>query len=722
MKSLKRIGAGLLAGLVLVMPVSMNAYATSTGTQNYVTGDDSYRMPIPQCYNVVDTINNIGSYEDEDRYFKNPQDIFVDSYDNIYIVDTGNDRVIKMNSSMETLAIFYGDEESGKFNDPEGIFVEDDGDMYLADTGNKRILHLSPEGKFVEQFNNPDSELTSGAAFNPSKLVVSPTGYMYVIRGENIMAIDGSGGFSGLYGQTDIGYDLTEMILRMVASEEQKRSIAKRTASSYINLTMGKDGMIYATSMEREEGEIKKLNSIGTNVYRKYKTVGNSISNPITDFIENKLLKSVVASNSFKFGEYFDDDGMYMEPIFRDIAVDDDGIVTVIEEQNGKVYQYDQEGNMLVAFGGLGESAGTFTRPAAIDVDSKGNLYILDRINANVQIFEPTEFILLVHQATTRYGEGDYANSFVLWQQVLDIDENYDLAHVGIAKTYYKQGEFKLSMDESKLVGNRDVYTQAFDEYSYVVLRRHFVLILFLALAIIVGLYLLVTWLIRTSKKAYWNFLSNKTKKMGIIQGLKYAFHTILHPIDAMEGIRYNKANINMAVPFLLFLIAYVVRIAYIYIVHFPLASIEVADANLVFEAVKLLIVPISWIPASFAATSISDGETKFPEITFTSALSLAPYIVINLPLMFLSNIWSKSQQSWYGVFSVLAYIGMFLILFIAMMVLNNYTLKKTIGMMIVSAGMMLVIWLVLGLVYVLTGRMIQFVFTILNEFKLNFL
>ena len=57
-----------------------------------------------------------------------------------------------------------------------------------------------------------------------------------------------------------------------------------------------------------------------------------------------------------------------------------------------------------------------------------------------------------------------------------------------------------------------------------------------------------------------------------------------------------------------------------------------------------------------------------------------------------------------------------------AMMILNNYTFKKTIGMMFVSAFMMLVIWLVLLLCYVLTGRMIQFVISIMDEFKLNFL
>ena len=377
MKMLKRIGVCLLAAVMLIStPI--------TALADYVTGNDSYRLPVPKAYNSVKTINNIGEFEGEQIYFKDPQDLFVDEKDNLYIVDSGNNRVVKMNEELKTVGVYYGPDKA--FSKPEGIFVDSDGDMYIADTGNRRIVHLSPTGALVEEFTNPESNLTGSAPFSPSKLVVSSTGYIYVVRGENIMAIDGNGEFRGLYGQTNIGYNLTEALLRIFASEEQQNFITKRLASSYINVTLGNDGMIYATSMERVEGEIKQLNSVGTNVFRKYKSVGNSIQNPITNFIEKKILKSVVAGNSFKFGEYFNDDGMYMEPIFRDIAVDNNGIITVIEELNGKVYQYDQEGNMLVAFGGLGESTGTFSRTSAIDVDSKGNLFILDRLNNNIQI------------------------------------------------------------------------------------------------------------------------------------------------------------------------------------------------------------------------------------------------------------------------------------------------------------------------------------------------
>ena len=718
MKKIKRIIVLLLAVIMIALP---GATAVKAASESYVTGDNNYRQPVPDCYVVTETINNLRNFDgDKNLTFKKPMDLFIDDDDYIYVVDTGFKRIVKMDPEFNTVAIFYGPDKA--FNDPRGIFVDEDGDMYVADTENHRIVHMDKDGNFVEEFTNPESDLGTGDVFTPSKLIVSKTGYIYTVRGENIMAIDGNNQFRGFFGQTNIGYDFSEAIFRMFASEKQKAIKSKRLAASYINLTYGKDGMIYATSMEREEGELKKLNSIGTNIYRKYKTVGNKMRNPIEDFINNKLLKAVVAGQSFRFGEYFDDYGMYIEPIFADICVDDNGIVTVIEQMNGKVYQYDQDGRMLVAFGGLGEKKGTFTKPTAVDVDSKGRIYVLDGIANNIQVFSPTEFIQNIHNATSAYNSGDYQGSYDLWRKVLTTDENYSLAHVGIARAYYKQGKYKESMNEAKIVSDRDIYTMAFDEYKYEVLRAHFLPIVILAVVIIAAVLILCFVFHKWATKNYWRFISDKGRKMNIIDGLSLSFYSLFHPVDTMEGLKHNRNRLNWAVPIIIFVFAFGVRMAYLFIVHFPLASIELEDINPAFEMVKLLIVPVSWIPASFMATSISGGESKVKEITFACAASLTPFIVINIPLMFLSNIMSKTQKNWYGVFSTLAYVGMFLILFIAMKVLNTYTFGKTVGMMFVSAFLMLVLWLVLLLCYVLTGRMIQFVISLIQEFKLNFL
>ncbi len=688
---------------------------------DYVTANTAFRLPIPKAYNTAGTINNLGIWEDEKIYFKDPQDIFIDKNDNLYIADSGNNRIVVINPEMVTTGVFYSPDEKA-FRSPEGLYVDEDGDMYVADTGNARIVHMSPSGELVEIFYNPESELLGNAPFSPSKLIVSKTGYIYVVRGENIMAVDGNNGFRGLFGQTDIGYSLTEALVRIFASEQQKLFMAKRTASSYMNLTLGQDGMIYATSLERTEGEIKKLNSIGNNIYRKYTTIGGGFTNPVTEFMKEKILKSVVASNSFKFGEYFDDEGNYMEPIFRDITVDSGGIVTVIEEQTGKLYQYDQEGNMLAAFGGTGERKGEFSRPSSIAVNSKGVIYVADRLNNNIQYFEPTEFIGTVQEAAKAYDAGDYNLSFERWSQVLELHENYELAHAGLAKAYYKQGRYRESMKESRRAGDRSLYSQAFDEYKYQVFRDNFAFVLAAGLILMIAVFLFLKYSFGAGTKAFWSFMREHNKKMGVRQGLKYSCHVILHPIDTIEGVNYYKNRINLKSSYIIMAAAFFVRIAYIYLVHYPLASIELNDANLFFEGFKLFIIPLTWIPASFAVTSISDGESKFPEITFTAVLGLVPYIFINLPLMFLSHLMSRSQQSWYGVFTAAVYVWMIIIYFLSLKLLNSYSFGKTLRMMVTAFFVMLVIWIVAGLCYVLSARVIQFVINILRELRVNIL
>ncbi len=707
--------------LFLLCLVSLVPSAAAEEEMDYVTANTSFRLPIPKAYISGGTIYNMGAWEEETIYFKDPQDLFIDKNDNLYIVDSGNNRIVVMDKELKTVGV-YRSPDGKAFNSPEGIFVDDDGDMYVADRGNSRIIHMSGEGDFVEAFHNPESELLGSSPFAPSKLIVSQTGYIYVLRGENIMAIDGNNGFRGLFGQTDIGYSLTEVLTRLFASEQQQLFMKKRTASSYINLTLGQDGMIYATSRERIEGEIKRLNSVGNNIYRKYKTVGSGFTNPITDFIQKRILKSVVAGNTFKFGEYFDDEGNYIEPVFRDIAVDSNGFVTVIEEQTGKVYQYDQEGNMLAAFGGIGERKGEFSRPSAIAVDSRGTVFILDRLNNNIQYFKPTEFIQTVHDAAKAYEAGNYSLSFQNWLKVLELHENYELAHAGLAKAYYKQGLYKEAMAESRLANDRTLYSQSFDEYRYQVLRDNFFYILSAMLLALTAIFLFLKYSFRAGVKANWAFMQQHHKKMGLWQGVKYSYNVLIHPIDTIEGVSYYKSRINLKVPLILMAAAYIVRVAYIYIVHYPLASIEMNDANIIFEAVKLFIIPLTWIPASFAVSSISDGESKFQEISFTAILGLVPFIFINTPLMFLSNLMSKTQQSWYGVFSAAVYVWMVVILFLSLKLLNNYSFGKTVRMFVITLFVMLIIWLVAGMFYVLSARVIQFIINVITEFKVNLL
>lgn len=73
-----------------------------------------------------------------------------------------------------------------------------------------------------------------------------------------------------------------------------------------------------------------------------------------------------------------------------DMAVAPDGDVFVTDGYgNNRVVHFDRNGKFVKAWGRLGTGPGEFSIPHAIARDSRGRLYVADRNNARVQVFDP---------------------------------------------------------------------------------------------------------------------------------------------------------------------------------------------------------------------------------------------------------------------------------------------------------------------------------------------
>ena len=124
-----------------------------------------------------------------------PSGLAFDADDNLYVVDSGNNRVQKFTKEGQFLGKCgtpgSGD---GEFNMPWGIAIDSQGDVYIADWRNDRIQKFSPDGHFLMKFG------TSGAGegeFNrPSGVAVDKDGIIYVADWMNdrlqVFDVDGS--------------------------------------------------------------------------------------------------------------------------------------------------------------------------------------------------------------------------------------------------------------------------------------------------------------------------------------------------------------------------------------------------------------------------------------------------------------------------------------------------------------------------------------------------
>jgi RHS repeat-associated protein len=81
---------------------------------------------------------------------KKPAGVAVDSKGNVWVADTGNNRIEEF-SATGTFLKAYGKEGTGnvQFKEPKGIAVDKEGYMFIADAGNNRIEILNSKGEYV---------------------------------------------------------------------------------------------------------------------------------------------------------------------------------------------------------------------------------------------------------------------------------------------------------------------------------------------------------------------------------------------------------------------------------------------------------------------------------------------------------------------------------------------------------------------------------------------
>lgn len=486
---LKRITAFLLMSIVLFISLGEKAYAEELPYDTYNYNYREYIVITPAAYvpDVAVTGQMVGAGD-----FFEPQDFCVAEDGKVYVADTKNNRIVVLNKEMTQTELiidsFDNEGTADTFNQPYGVCVSENGQLYVADSMNKRIVVLTPEGEFVKIIDNPQSEiLEEGFEFVPLKVTVDYADRVYVISRnafEGILVFESDGNFTGYFGTIEVKITLWEKFWRKIATKEERSKQQLFIPTEFTGMDVDDGGFIYATNIDSDGVQaVRRLNPQGKDVIQKGEN----------ENVGGDLIMDV-------YGDY----GGASE--ITDVVYRGKGMYSMLDRKRGRVFTYDKEGNLLYIFGGLGSQEGTFNTPIAIE-ESEGQLLVLDAYHNSIMKFNATEYGNLINQAVGLRYDGDETQAIEIWEKVLRLDENNELANSGIGKAYLTAGENAKAMKYLELGMNRKYYSVAWKRYRNEILTENMNVIMTLLVVLVISWFIYSKFL---KKKVHEKKLAKK--------------------------------------------------------------------------------------------------------------------------------------------------------------------------------------------------------------------
>ncbi|MBM3909846.1 MAG: hypothetical protein FJ352_03665 [Firmicutes bacterium] len=666
----------ILANLGLLMP-QRTVYPTLADNglpyQTYTYASSRQQLIQTQdAYLPLSLTTQLGEFT-----LSSPQDVYVDAQDTIYVADKGRKSIIQYNLQNDE-AIEIG---VGVLNEPTGVHVDDQGAVYVADFANKKAYQfVNVEGTYVveREYEKPLNSQFFGEddPFDPTKVVTDRGGNVYVLLAGNVNGLaqfKNNGEFFGYFGGNRIPATIENTIRSLLFDEETRRNFFQIIPKPVYNLSIDQSGLIL-TSTKDQDGYLK-LN------------IANVIYN-----------QSVWGFNTVE-----------------DIAVGPYNTIYTLTSE-GYIVEYDPNGSVLFLFSGpdaIGQK-GLFKRAKGIAIDSRNNLYAVDEATAALQIFIPTEFADLVHEAIDLYFDGQYAESLVPWQNVLKMNRLFDLANQGLGDAYFALQDYESALTYYRLARDTRGYSNAYWEVrnQFLLANGNGFVIFLIILAVFYAIRKLIPGYAWVQTRI--STLKHKTTLPSWIKELQFPFQVFAKPVDGYDDIKRHQAFSNRSA--LLYILAFFVTyLIWIYETNFLFNGLLSSEINIIEQVIGVFVPFGLWVVSNYLVCSIRDGDGKLSEVFQASALTLLPMIITFPILTVISHALTANESFIYELIYGIGVSFTVIYMFIMVKEIHFYDIKptfKNILITIFTAVMLLALTLIivflLGEVYQLVADIIQ--------------
>lgn len=210
----------------------------------------------------------------------------------------------------------------------------------------------------------------------------------------------------------------------------------------------------------------------------------------------------------------------------------------------------------------------------------------------------------------------------------------------------------------------------------------------------------------RIRTRAFWQDFS---------RSLRFALHVIIHPFDGFWDLTRERRG-SMAAANFIVLLTLITRILRLQYTSFLFIRVHWASVNLFTEVLTILLPILIWCVANWSLTTLFEGKGRMKDIYMGTAYALTPYVLIQLPLILISNGVTVEEGAFYTVMSNISLLWCGLLIMVAMMMIHDYSLGKTVAFMVMSLFGMLVIIFVMLLFFSLISDGVAYLISLYKE------
>lgn len=187
-------------------------------------------------------------------------------------------------------------------------------------------------------------------------------------------------------------------------------------------------------------------------------------------------------------------------------------------------------------------------------------------------------------------------------------------------------------------------------------------------------------------------------------KSLRYCFHCIVRPFDGFWDLTHEKRG-SFAAANTLVVLVLLTKLIKLAGTSFIFEPVNWNYVNILFEIMSFLLPFIIYCVANWCLTTLFEGKGTLKDIYMGTAYAMTPYILIQLPLVILSNFVTEEEGAFYTYFGYFSFVWCAFLIVASVMMIHDFLVGKAFLSLVFSAvGMLVIVFLMLLFFSLISG------------------